>query len=94
MFSTERDIRRRTGRGALPRFEYLQALVTEFQDTSDEEAKRQILANLANFAYDPINFEHLRRLHVPDLFVDMLTEPNVEFIEFGAGGICNLCCGM
>ncbi|XP_037547595.1 armadillo repeat-containing protein 7 [Nematolebias whitei] len=72
------------------RFEYLQTLVTEFQDTDSEEAKQQVLANLANFAYDPKNSEHLLQLQVPDLFLDMLTEDNEDFVEFGMGGLCNL----
>ncbi|KAK5851232.1 hypothetical protein PBY51_002041 [Eleginops maclovinus] len=72
------------------RFEYLQTLVTEFQDTDSEEAKEQVLANLANFAYDPNNMENLRELQVPDLFLDMLTEENANFVEFGMGGLCNL----
>lgn len=72
------------------RLEYLQNLVTEFQDTDREEAKEQVLANLANFAYDPKNFEYLRDLQVTDLFLDMLTEENENFVEFGMGGLCNL----
>ncbi|XP_019963363.1 armadillo repeat-containing protein 7 [Paralichthys olivaceus] len=72
------------------RFEYLQTLVTEFQDTDSEEAKEQVLANLANFAYDPKNMENLRELQVTDLFLDMLTEENENFVEFGMGGLCNL----
>ncbi|XP_077357889.1 armadillo repeat-containing protein 7 [Festucalex cinctus] len=72
------------------RFEYLQTLVTEFQDTDRDEAKEQVLANLANFAYDPKNVEHLKQLQVADLFLDMLTEDNDNFVEFGIGGLCNL----
>ncbi|KAJ0016095.1 hypothetical protein NQD34_014385 [Periophthalmus magnuspinnatus] len=67
------------------RFEYLQTLVTEFQDTDSEEAKEQVLANLANFSYDPKNYDHLRDLQVTDLFLDMLTEENENFVEFGMG---------
>ncbi|XP_043924744.1 armadillo repeat-containing protein 7 [Protopterus annectens] len=73
------------------RFEYLQALVTEFQDTDKQEAKEQVLANLANFAYNPSNYQYLRQLQVIDLFLDMLTEENEAFVEFGIGGLCNLC---
>ncbi|XP_053309240.1 armadillo repeat-containing protein 7 [Spea bombifrons] len=73
------------------RFQYLQALVTEFQDTDGAEAKEQILANLANFAYDPCNYQDLRQLQVIDLFLDMLTEENETLVEFGIGGLCNLC---
>uniref|UniRef100_A0A4W5Q4F3 Armadillo repeat containing 7 n=1 Tax=Hucho hucho TaxID=62062 RepID=A0A4W5Q4F3_9TELE len=72
------------------RFEYLQTLVTEFQDTDSDEAKEQVLANLANFAYDPRNLEDLRTLQVTELFLDMLTEENENFVEFGIGGLCNL----
>lgn len=84
---------RRGGSGAQgsDRFEYLQALVTEFQDTDSQEAKEQVLANLANFSYDPANYEHLRRLQVPDLFLDMLTEDQENLVEYGMGGLCNLC---
>uniref|UniRef100_A0A5F8GXU8 Armadillo repeat containing 7 n=1 Tax=Monodelphis domestica TaxID=13616 RepID=A0A5F8GXU8_MONDO len=46
------------------RLEYLQALVTEFQETASQEAKEQVLANLANFAYDPNNYQYLRELQV------------------------------
>ncbi|XP_068120103.1 armadillo repeat-containing protein 7 [Hyperolius riggenbachi] len=76
---------------AADRFQYLQALVTEFQDTDSIEAKEQVLANLANFSYDPNNFSDLQQLQVPDLFMDMLTEDNENLVEFGIGGICNMC---
>ncbi|XP_063149218.1 armadillo repeat-containing protein 7 [Candoia aspera] len=75
----------------LGRLEYLQALVTEFQVTESSEAKEQVLANLANFAYDPRNYEYLRQLKVLDLFLDMLTEDNETLVEFALGGLCNLC---
>uniref|UniRef100_A0A8C3P5E9 Armadillo repeat-containing protein 7 n=1 Tax=Cyanoderma ruficeps TaxID=181631 RepID=A0A8C3P5E9_9PASS len=75
----------------LGRLEYLQALVTEFQVTDSTEAKEQVLANLANFAYDPSNYEYLRQLQVLDLFLDMLTEDNENLVEFAMGGLCNLC---
>lgn len=91
MFSTKEDLEKRTGPYGVGRFSYLQSLVTEYQDTTSEEAKLQVLANLANFAYDPINYEYLRRLNVIDLFLDCLTEPNQESVEFGIGGLCNLC---
>lgn len=44
-----------------------------------------MLANLANFAYDPKNMEYLKELQVTDLFLDMLTEENDNFVEFGMG---------
>jgi len=57
------------------------------------EAKEQVLANLANFAYDPINYEFLRKLSVIDLFLDQLSEENTNFVQFGLGGLCNLALG-
>ncbi|CAH3037102.1 unnamed protein product [Porites lobata] len=89
MFSSQTRIDSKTGADDLGRFEYLQALVTEFQDTDKQGAKEEILANLANFAYDPINYDHFRKLKVVDLFMDMLTEGNEKFVEFGIGGLCN-----
>jgi KaiC/GvpD/RAD55 family RecA-like ATPase len=57
------------------------------------EAKEQVLANLANFAYDPINYEFLRKLNVIDLFLDQLSEENTNFVRFGLAGLCNLALG-
>ncbi|KAJ8390687.1 hypothetical protein AAFF_G00100670 [Aldrovandia affinis] len=82
-----------SGRSRFPgpdRFEYLQTLVTEFQDTDSPDAREQILANLANFSYDPKNIEDLQRLQVTELFLDMLTEESENLVEFGIGGLCNL----
>lgn len=73
------------------RLEYLQALVTEFQETASQEAKEQVLANLANFAYDPNNYQYLRELQVLDLFLDVLSEDSDTLVEFAIGGLCNLC---
>uniref|UniRef100_A0A9L0R9F3 Armadillo repeat containing 7 n=1 Tax=Equus caballus TaxID=9796 RepID=A0A9L0R9F3_HORSE len=64
------------------RLGYLQALVTEFQETESEDAKEQVLANLANFAYDPSNYQYLRQLQVLDLFLDSLSEENETLVEF------------
>ena len=33
------------------------------------DAKEQVLANLANFAYDPDNYSHFRELNIVDLFL-------------------------
>ncbi|KAK3612594.1 hypothetical protein CHS0354_042102 [Potamilus streckersoni] len=91
MFSTKEQLEKRTGPYGIGRFSYLQSLVTEFQDTTSDEAKKETLANLANFAYDPINYEHLRKLNVLDLFLDALEETNEKIVEFAIGGICNAC---
>lgn len=103
------------------RLGYLQALVTEFQETESQgegcgvgareragprrrqphgpspaplptaDAKEQVLANLANFAYDPGNYQYLRQLQVLDLFLDSLSEENETLVKFAIGGLCNLC---
>ncbi|CAG8555976.1 1050_t:CDS:2 [Ambispora leptoticha] len=91
MFSSTRQLEKRTGKYGTPRLEYLQELVNEYQTTTDIEAKHQILANLANFAYDPINYDFLCQLNVVDLFLDAITEPDEKIKEFGIGGICNIC---
>ncbi|XP_062509395.1 armadillo repeat-containing protein 7-like [Corticium candelabrum] len=91
MFSSHASLKRRTGGNGTDRFQFIQSLVSEFQDTSSKACREQIVANLANFAYDPINYEHLRRLNVLDLFLDMLSEDNETLVEFAIGGICNLC---
>ncbi|OWM84959.1 hypothetical protein CDL15_Pgr027746 [Punica granatum] len=66
-------------------------LVSRFQNATDEETKEKIVANLANFAYDPYNYKFLRQLNVLELFLDCITEPNEKLVEFGVGGICNSC---
>lgn len=49
------------------------------------DAKEQVLANLANFAYDPSNYQYLRQLQVLDLFLDSLSEENETLVEFAIG---------
>ena len=92
MFSSKKRLQKRTTSKDLNRPDYLQALVTEFQETDCRDSKEQVLANLANFAYDPINFEYLRELHVIDLFIDCIEtdeDPNGKIVQFGIGGLCN-----
>ena len=56
------------------------------------EYRLQVLANFANFAYDPINYEHFRKLNVLDVFLDVIAEDTDEkAIEFAIGGVCNCC---
>ncbi|TKY56660.1 Armadillo repeat-containing protein [Spatholobus suberectus] len=91
MFTNDQRQQERTGRYGTPRLQFLQELVTQFQSTSEDETREKILANLANFAYDPYNYNFLRQLNVLELFIDCLTEPNEKLVEFGIGGICNSC---
>ncbi|TMW86487.1 hypothetical protein EJD97_021311 [Solanum chilense] len=91
MFTNSQRQEERTGKYGTPRVKYLQELVNQFQNASAEETKEKIVANLANFAYDPFNFTFLRQLNVIELFLDCLTEPSEKLVEFGIGGICNAC---
>ncbi|KAI5434618.1 variant 2, Armadillo repeat-containing protein 7 [Lathyrus oleraceus] len=91
MFTNNQRQLERTGRYGTSRLQYLQELVNQFQNASENETKEKILANLANFAYDPYNYNFLRQLNVLELFLDCITEPNEKLIEFGVGGICNCC---
>ncbi|EXB39684.1 Armadillo repeat-containing protein 7 [Morus notabilis] len=68
-----------------------QELVTQFQNSNNEETKERLVANLADFAYDPYNYTFLRQLNVLELFLDCITEPNEKLVEFGIGGLCNSC---
>ncbi|KAE9597963.1 hypothetical protein Lal_00029560 [Lupinus albus] len=91
MFTNDQRQQERTGKYGTPRLQYLQELVIQFQNTNDGETKEKILANLANFAYDPYNYNFLRQLNVLELFLDCMSEPSEKLVEFGVGGICNSC---
>ncbi|ODM97701.1 Armadillo repeat-containing protein 7 [Orchesella cincta] len=69
---------------------YLNQLVNEFQTTESMEAKQQVVANLANFAYDPYNYHFFQEIGVIPLFLAELTvNRNETLVEFSMGGICN-----
>lgn len=91
MFTNNQRQEERTGKSGTPRLQYLQELVSQFQNATDEQTKERTVANLANFSYDPYNYTILRQLNVLELFVDCITEPNEKLVEFGIGGICNAC---
>ncbi|KAJ0246330.1 hypothetical protein HA466_0168890 [Hirschfeldia incana] len=91
MFTNNQRQEERTGKTGTPRLQYLQELVSQFQNATGEQTKEKIVANLANFSYDPYNYTILRQLNVLELFIDCLTEPNEKLVEFGMGGICNAC---
>lgn len=92
MFSTPQSLRRRTGRFGVGRFEYLKQLLNEYEHPStDEENKLQILANFANFSYDPINYGYFRTLNLIDLFLDCLRlHTDDDFAQYALAGLCNL----
>ena len=47
------------------------------------------MANLANFAYDPVNYTYLRDLRVIDLFIKALDSRNQYFVQYAVKGLCN-----
>lgn len=49
-----------------------------------------MLANLANFAYDPINYPWLRQLGVIDIFLAQVSEGSPDLCRFATAGLCNL----
>lgn len=91
MFSSKSYLERKTGPYGIGRFSFLQSLVNEYQTSDSVEAKMQIMGNLANFAYDPINYEYMQALNIMDLFLDGLEESEEKIVEFAIGGICNSC---
>ncbi|XP_043254969.1 armadillo repeat-containing protein 7 [Colletes gigas] len=91
MFTSKEKLIKRTGKNAIGRYDFLKLLVTEFKTTKSKEAREQVLANLANFSYDPINYGYIRQLKIIDLFLHTLSEDNIKLVRFAAGGICNLC---
>ncbi|XP_033313725.1 uncharacterized protein LOC117212795 [Bombus bifarius] len=91
MFTSKEQLIKRTGKSSVGRYDFLKLLTTEFKTTKSKEAKEQVLANLANFAYDPINYGYIRQLQIIDLFLHALSENNLKLVRFAVGGICNVC---
>ncbi|KZS17289.1 armadillo repeat-containing protein 7 isoform X1 [Daphnia magna] len=90
MFTSRRQLVRKSGKKGIDRFEFLQELVNEFYQSTSLDSQEQVLANLANFAYDPLNYHYLRELKVVELFLSGLQSRNPFFIEYSLKGICNL----
>ncbi|KAJ8956935.1 hypothetical protein NQ318_014354 [Aromia moschata] len=92
MFSRREQLIKKCGEGGVGRHDFLRQLIHEFTTTTSIERKRQTLANLANFAYDPINYEFMKQLHLVDLFLAQLSETNQELLRFALAGLCNISC--
>nr|CAH7716042.1 unnamed protein product [Callosobruchus chinensis] len=76
----------------IERYEFLKQLIHEYTTTASFECRRQTLANLTNFAYDPINYEFMKQLHLVDLFITELSNDDEELIHFALSGLCNISC--
>lgn len=57
------------------------------------DIQQQVIANLANFSYDPINFKWLRESGVIDIFLHEIKNGFGILQEFGIAGLCNLSVG-
>ncbi|KAI8877343.1 hypothetical protein K501DRAFT_198400 [Backusella circina FSU 941] len=91
MFQSKDYIQRKHGRGTSDRSYYLTQLAQEYRATKDTEAKQQVLAHLANFAYDPINYDTLWDIYAVDIFIEAISNSDMKQREFGAGGLANIC---
>lgn len=72
MLASHERLQQRQGKYGTPRHEYLQALVDEYQRTPQLLRKEEIVANLGNFAYDPINYAAMYQLKVVELFLELI----------------------
>ncbi|KAH8369210.1 hypothetical protein KR009_004318 [Drosophila setifemur] len=93
MFSSHRHLKRKTPAQGIPRREYIGHLVDEYYTTTNTEAQEQVTANLANFAYDPINWPHLLATDALDVFVASLESQNPHLKLHGIAALCNICLG-
>ncbi|XP_065360972.1 armadillo repeat-containing protein 7 isoform X2 [Calliphora vicina] len=90
MFSSHNHLKRKTPEQGINRQEFIEHLVEEYY-TSTNAAQEQVTANLANFAYDPINWDYLKTAEVLKLFFELLQTPNEKFQLHGSAGLCNIC---
>ncbi|VEL21548.1 unnamed protein product [Protopolystoma xenopodis] len=74
-YNSFRNHSHRAQPGSFERLQYLQALLKEYTETDLPEYKEQIVANFANFSYDPRNSPHLLQLNILDLFCDIIKIP-------------------
>ncbi|CAK1548416.1 unnamed protein product [Leptosia nina] len=92
MFTNLSYLKKHTPENGTDRESYLSLLVDEYLNSSSLDSKSQVLANLANFAYDPINFAYIRDVGVFDVFLYVIkNECNIQLLHFATTGICNLC---
>ncbi|XP_073961713.1 uncharacterized protein [Choristoneura fumiferana] len=92
MFSSNQYLRKRTPENGTDREDFLTLLVDEYLNSNSYDAKCQVLANLANFGYDPVNYDYIRRVGVLDVLLHVLrNESNAKLLHFASAGICNCC---
>jgi hypothetical protein len=57
------------------------------------DKKLASLSHIANFAYDPVNFDIFEKQNIIEFFLDQLylNDCNTKEFEFALGGLCNIC---
>ncbi|CAO3637003.1 unnamed protein product [Cunninghamella echinulata] len=91
MFQSKAFIEKRHGQNSLNKLQYFQQLINEYTTTDNLEAKQQVLANLANFSYNPINYNWLWEVNVIDIYLEALKDQDTTLQEFALGGLANIC---
>uniref|UniRef100_A0A1A9VD36 MaoC-like domain-containing protein n=1 Tax=Glossina austeni TaxID=7395 RepID=A0A1A9VD36_GLOAU len=91
MYSSHTYLKRKTPEPGINRQEFISHLIEEYYTTTNVEAQEQVSANLANFAYDPINWDYLKSAEALKLFVELLQTPNEKLQLYGTAGLCNIC---
>ncbi|XP_061394262.1 uncharacterized protein LOC133329815 [Musca vetustissima] len=91
MFSSHKGLKRKTPCPGINREEFIEHLVEEYYTTTNVEAQEQVTANLANFAYDPINWEYLKKKEAIQVFLELLATSNETLKLHGIAGLCNIC---
>ncbi|XP_073819354.1 LOW QUALITY PROTEIN: armadillo repeat-containing protein 7 [Musca autumnalis] len=90
MFSSHKKLKRKTPSPGINREEFIEHLVEEYYTTTNVEAQEQVTANLANFAYDPINWEYLKKKEAVKVFIELLESNNDTLKLHGIAGLCNI----
>ncbi|XP_034114860.1 uncharacterized protein LOC117574920 [Drosophila albomicans] len=91
MFSSHKHLKRKTPEGGIDRRAFIGHLVDEYYTSTNVEALEQVTANLANFAYDPINWPHLHAADALDVFVASLDTQNPNLQLHAVAALCNFC---
>ncbi|XP_013110067.2 LOW QUALITY PROTEIN: uncharacterized protein LOC106088869 [Stomoxys calcitrans] len=91
MFNSHKHLKRKTPCPGINREEFIQHLVDEYYTTNNIEAQEQVTANLANFAYDPLNWSFLIKADAVKLFLEILEERNEKLQLHGIAGLTNIC---
>ncbi|KAM8703485.1 hypothetical protein ACLKA7_008156 [Drosophila subpalustris] len=86
-----KHLKRKTPDGGIDRREYIGHLVDEYYTSTNVEALEQVTANLANFAYDPINWPHLHEADALDVFVASVDTQNQNLQLHAIAALCNFC---